>query len=111
MKVSPPEGTFIAHVRSGTIQLPPLMAQYCQGDGWTLFRFIVIDHDHLKMQPVMPGDSREFHASLGPDGKLWLPADVRESVSLGEQSVMLRIGGGAIDMYVRKVFETLGFGP
>jgi hypothetical protein len=107
----PPEGTFIAQVRTGTIQLPPLIKQFCEAEGWTLFRFVVIDHDHLTMQPVMPHDSREFHASLGPDGKLWLPAEVREAVALGEQSVMLRIESGAIDMYIRKVFETLGFGP
>ncbi|HWE50907.1 MAG TPA: hypothetical protein VG273_14025 [Bryobacteraceae bacterium] len=106
-----PEGTFLAPVRSGVIQLPPAIRQYCESEGWTLFRFVVIDHDHVTMQPVMPGDTREFHASLTPDGTLWLPAEMRQSVSLSEQSVMLRVEGGAINMYIRKVFETLGFGP
>ena len=106
-----PEGTFLAPVRNGTIHLPPLIKQYCENEGWTLFRFMVIDHDHMTMQPVLPGDTREFHASLGPDGALWLPAEMRQAVSLAEQSVMLRIEGRAINMYVRKVFETLGFGP
>jgi hypothetical protein len=30
---------------------------------------------------------------------------------MGEQSVMMRIEDGAIGIYLRKVFETLGFGP
>ncbi len=109
--MQPPEGTYLAPVKSGAIQLPPLVREYCEEAGWTLFRFIVIDHDHVTIQPVLQNDSREFHASLAPDGKLWLPMDIRDAVSLGEQSVMLRMGGGAIDMYIRKVFETLGFGP
>lgn len=107
----PPEGTFLAPVRKGTIQLPPPMARYCETVGWTLFRFEINGSDLVTMQPVLNDDSSEFHASLGADGKLWIPVDLRSAVSLGEQSVMLRIEGGAIRMYLRKVFETLGFRP
>jgi hypothetical protein len=32
-------------------------------------------------------------------------------VSLGEQSVMMRVESEGIGIYLRKVFETLGFGP
>ena len=106
-----PEGTFLAPVRKGTIQLPPPMVRYCQSEGWTLFHFEVTDKDHVTIQPVRGDDATEFHASLGSDGKLWIPAELRESVALGEQSVMLRIEGAAIKMYIRKVFETLGYGP
>jgi hypothetical protein len=77
-----------------------------------LFRFVAAGEDHLTMHPVLPKDSAgAFHASLGPDGRLWIPAELRKMVALGEQSVMLRIENGAISMYLRKVFETLGFRP
>ena len=107
-----PTGTFLAAVRNGVIQLPPPLKQYCEAEGWSLFRFVVTDDDHLTMKPVLPEDSSTpFHASLGPDGRLWIPAELRKTVSLGEQSVMLRVENGAINMYLRKVFETLGFRP
>jgi hypothetical protein len=110
--VAPPAGTFLAPVRNGVIQLPPPMKLYCDTAGWSLFRFIVLDDDHLTMQPVLPDvPNADFHASLGADGRLWIPAELREAVSLGEQSVMLRIENGAIGMYLRKVFDTLGFRP
>jgi hypothetical protein len=32
-------------------------------------------------------------------------------VGMGEQSVMMRIEKGSIGVFLRKVFETLGFGP
>jgi hypothetical protein len=107
-----PAGTFLAPVRNGAIQLPPPLKLYCEAEGWSLFRFVVIGDDHLTMQPVLPEDCEApFHASLGADGRLWIPAELRKTVSLGEQSVMLRVENGAIHMYLRKVFETLGFRP
>ena len=109
--MNPPDGTFLAHVRNGTVQLPPPLKDYCECEGWSLFRFTVLDHDHMQLDPVLPGATTEFHACLAPDGKLWIPAELRESVALGEQSVMLRIEDACIRMYIRKVFETLGFRP
>lgn len=94
------------------MQLPGPIKEYCDTENWSLFRFDIIDRDHLKMYPVLPSDLKgNFHASLSPDGLLWIPADVRKSLALGEQSVMLRIEAGAIHVYVRKVFDTLGFRP
>ncbi len=94
------------------MRIPPPLKEYCDAESWTLFRFDIIDRDHLTMIPVLPKNSRgNFHASLTPDGMLWIPEDVRKSLALGEQSVMLRIEGGAIQVYVRKVFDTLGFRP
>ncbi len=88
---------------------------YCDAEGWSLFRFVVTGHDRVTMQPVLPehteATATPFHASLDPDGRLWIPAELRKTVSLGEQSVMLRVENGAISMYLRKVFETLGFRP
>jgi hypothetical protein len=88
------------------------MKQYCEFEGWSLFRFVVIDTDHLVMEPVLGDDPAiDLQASLGDDGKLWIPGTLRQSVSLGEQSVMLRVEKGAIHLYLRKVFDTLGFRP
>ena len=110
--MTPPVGTFLARVRDGVMQLPPPLKQYCETQAWTLFRFAVVDEDHLTLHPVQTGDTGvPFHASLNPDGRVWIPAALRTQVSLGEQSVMLRIENGTINMYLRKVFDTLGFRP
>jgi hypothetical protein len=112
LKTPAPTGTFLAPVRNGAVRLPTPLKVYCDAEGWSLFRFVVNGDDHLTMQPVLPDDSATpFHASLGADGRLWIPAELRKTVSLGEQSVMLRVENGAISMYLRKVFETLGFRP
>jgi|GEM_PF-2345931 len=110
--MTPPAGTFIARVQNGAIQLPPPLQRYCEAAGWTLFHFVVVDKNHLVMQPVLPNDAdAAFHASLGTGGSLWIPEELRQSVALREQSVMLRIEDGAIGVYLRKAFDTLGFGP
>jgi hypothetical protein len=106
-----PAGTYISRVSEGCMQLPGAIADYAFAEGWTLFRFVVIDKDHVRIRPVMPDERTDFHASLEPNGRLWIPAELREQVQLGEQSVMLRVEHGAINMYLRKVFETLGFRP
>jgi hypothetical protein len=114
--VAPPAGTFLAKVRDGLIQFPTPIHKYCETAGWTLFRVEVADDDRLDLCPVLDDDSigvpGEFHSSLSSDGRLWIPAVLRTMVGMGEQSVMMRIEHGAIiGVYLRKVFETLGFGP
>ncbi len=66
-----PVGTFIARVLDGGIQLPPAIHSYCGAAGWTLFRFVVMDRNHLVMRPVL-GEAAAgvFHASLGGAGRL-----------------------------------------
>jgi hypothetical protein len=107
--VVPPAGTFLAKVRNGAILFPPPVKAYCDAEGWDLFRVLPIDHDRLMLEPSEQVD--EFSSSLSADGLLWIPAALRESVSLHEQSVMVRVENGAIGIYLRKVFETLGFRP
>jgi hypothetical protein len=107
-----PAGTFLAPVRNGAIRLPPPFQRYCEAESWSLFRFDVIDQNHLTIHPVLPTDSSvDFHASLSPEGFLWVPLGLRNILALKEQSVMLRIEAGAIHVYIRKVFDTLGFRP
>lgn len=106
-----PTGTFLARVRDGIIQLPAPVKRYCDAEAWTLFRFIIMGEDRVTIRPVFPGETSPFHASLSGEGQLWVPAGLRTQVSLGEQSVMLRIEDGAISMYLRKLFDTLGFRP
>jgi hypothetical protein len=113
--MTPPAGTFMAPVRKGAIQFPPPFRQFCEAEGWDLFRILVAGEDHLILQPVLAGDVTDatpgFQASFTPDGKLWIPIELREAVSLGEQSVMMRAGDSVIHVYLRKVFDTLGFRP
>ena len=115
----PPAGTFLAKTRDGAIQFPTPLKAYCQAEGWDLFRVVHGDADRLVLEPVLAQQAGEeepalvdgFCSSLSADGKLWIPIELRESVSLAEQSVMMRIEDGAIGIYLRKVFDTLGFRP
>lgn len=111
-EVAPPAGTFLAKVRAGAIQFPPPLRAYCNSQEWDLFQVLPGDPDRLVLEPVLDSDLAEgYFSSLTDDGRLWIPADVRKSVSLLEQSVMMRIENGAIGVYLRKVFDTLGFRP
>ncbi len=112
----PPVGTFLAHVRQGVVTLPPPIVQFCQAKAWNFFRIASLDEERLEFTPVLPDDDLDdvdvgFHSSLSEDGKLWIPADLRKAVMLGEQAVMVRIEEGTLRMYLRRVFKTLGFGP
>jgi len=113
--VTPPAGTFLGKVRDGLILFPTPLRLYCEYSGWTLFRVDVVDNDRLDLSPVFGGGGidipEEFHSSLSSDGQLWIPAALRSVVGMGEQSVMMRIEGGAIGVFLRNVFGTLGFGP
>jgi hypothetical protein len=117
--VAPPAGTFLAKVRAGAIQFPPPLKAYCDAEGWDLFRVLPGDPDRLVLEPVLTSQAEAaepdlvdgFCASLSADGRLWIPAALRKSVSLAEQSVMMRIENGEIGVYLRKVFDTLGFRP
>ncbi len=109
----------MAKVRGGAIQFPPPLKAYCEAEGWDLFRVVPGDPDHLILEPVLPSQSDEaepdlidgFCSSLSTDGRLWIPVKLREAVSLLEQDVMVRVENGAIGVYLRKVFDTLGFRP
>lgn len=80
-----------------------------------MFRVLAVDENCLEIRPILPDDDDDvdagYHASLSPDGRLWIPALLREAVSLGEQSVMMRVEQGHIRIYLRNVFQTLGFRP
>ena len=97
------------------MEFPPPIRRFCETNQWTLFRVVMLDNDRLEIWPVLPGDDcnsdSEYQSSLSGDGRLWIPAALRERVSLGEQSVMMRVEDAAIRIYLRKVFKTLGFGP
>lgn len=120
--VPPPAGTFLAKVRNGSILFPPPVNAYCKAEGWDLFRVLFHDHDHFVLEPVIESpndnsansdsdDAESLCSSLSADGNLWIPAILRSSVELAEQSVMVRVENGTIGVYLRKVFDTLGFRP
>jgi hypothetical protein len=102
----------MAPVRKGAVRFPPALRKFCEDHGWNVLRIAMAGDDHLTVQPVLTSDDTEgLQASLTPDGDLWIPAELRQAVSLGEQSVMMRAGQGVIHVYLRKVFDTLGFRP
>ena len=113
--VTPPSGTFLAKVRDGLIQFPKPIYAWCERSGWTLFRVEIVDEDRLELTPVLGDDEfdapGEHVSSLSSDGRLWIPGLLRGMVGMGEQLVMMRIESGSIGVFLRKVFETLGFGP
>jgi hypothetical protein len=110
-----PAGTFLADVRDGLIHLPSPIRNFCEVKGWTLFRLTTLDHDRLEIHPILPGDqddvTEELCCCLSAEGQLWIPAAMRESVTLGDQMVMVRIEQGSLRVYLRRVFDTLGFRP
>jgi hypothetical protein len=105
----------MAKVRGGAVEFPPPIRRFCDSNQWTLFRVVMLDDDRLEITPVLPGDDSDLHSvhlsSLSAEGRLWIPAALRELVALGEQSVMMRVEDSTIRIYLRKVFKTLGFGP
>jgi hypothetical protein len=117
--VEPPAGTFLTKVRSGAIHLPQPLKAYCEAEGWDLFRVVVGDRNRLSLEPILrksesddeAGLTESYCSSLSADGRLWIPGELRESVALMEQSVMMRIENRTIGVYLRKVFDTLGFRP
>jgi hypothetical protein len=117
--VLPPAGTFLAKVRGGAIHFPPPLKAWCEAERWDLFHVLPGDRDRLLLEPVIqsPSGGTEpelvdgFCSSLSADGRLWIPVALRESVSLHEQNVMMRVENGTIGIYLRKVFDTLGFRP
>ena len=111
----PPAGTFIAKVRGGCIHFPAPIRTWCETEGWNLFRIVQDGCDRLRIHPIFPADdidvTEEFCSSLEPEGRVWIPEELRRLVAMEEPSVMLRVDGRAINLYLRKVFETLGFRP
>ena len=110
-----PAGTFLAEVRNGVVHLPAPIRSFCEVKGWTLFRVVELDHDRLEVHPILPGDAddvtEELCCCLSEDGNLWIPGEMREAVTLGDQMVMIRVEEGSLRVYLRKVFDTLGFRP
>ena len=109
-----PRGTFLAHVRDGVVQFPPPLKGWCEQAGWTLFGIAADTPDRLTLTPVTadtPDDFDSHASSFDPQGRLWIPAGLRALVLLQDQLVMIRVEDGVIRIYLRKVFETLGFGP
>lgn len=105
----------MGRVQNGTLQLPPPILRYCASHRWTLLRIVPVNDHCLVLQPVGEDEDQDgdedFVSSLSPDGKLWIPAIARDLVGLKEQSVMVRVEGGSVRIYLRNVFSTLGFGP
>ncbi len=117
--MAPPAGTFLAKVRSGAIQFPQPLKAYCEAEGWDLFRVVAGDRDRLfaRTDHQQRDESDEtdltgsYCSSLSADGRLWIPAELRESVALMEQSVMMRIENSTIGVYLRKASILWGFAP
>ena len=60
LPVTEPIGTYLSRVHNGSMQLPPAIAEYCQAAGWSLFRFLITDKDHVTIRPVLPAEPGKF---------------------------------------------------
>ncbi len=105
----------MGRVRNGTLDMPLGVCKFCAANEWTLFRVLPLDDHRIELQPVLADEDtdgdEDFVSSLSSDGKLWIPGSVREIVGLKEQSVMVRVEGRCVRLYIGHVFETLGFRP
>lgn len=106
--------TYIAQTKDDRIQLPPAIAEQIRNSGW--LQVLVSpaeDNESLTVFPLPHPGAPASGFTTQVDGKdgLHISDEVRRQVNLDGQSVMVRIEGDVLRIYLRKVFKTLGFRP
>ena len=106
--------TYLAKTASDRIQLPPAIVEHIRGAAWTEVR-VAADEDNESLtvyplpHPNAPQDG--FTTALDATDGLRISEALRKQVNLDGQSVMVRIEGDVLRIYLRHVFKTLGFRP
>lgn len=106
--------TYIAKTEGDRLQLPPAIADYVRRAEWL---DILVSPDSgaecITLFPLPHPDAPPtgFTTRLEPGGALHLSPEVCRLLRLDGQSVMVRVEGDVIRVYLRRVFQTLGFRP
>jgi hypothetical protein len=106
--------TYLAQTKGDRIQLPPAIADHIRSAGWhDILISPAADNESLTAYPLPhPNAPDSGHTTqLDPDSGFHLSEPIRHQVALTGQSVMVRIEGDVLRIYLRHVFKTLGFRP
>lgn len=106
--------TYLAQTKGDRIQLPPAIAEQIRNLGWLEIRIAPSeDNESLTAYPLPhPNAPESGHTTqLDADSGLHLSEPIRKQVNLDGQSVMVRMEGELLRIYLRRVFKTLGFRP
>ena len=106
--------TYLAQTKADRIQLPPAIAEQVRNSGWLDIMIAADDgNESLTAYPIPhPNAPAEGHTTqLDAQTGLCIGDKLRKQVNLDGQNVMVRFEGDALKIYLRRVFQTLGFRP
>ena len=106
--------TYLAQTKGDRIQLPPAIAEQIRNSGWLeILVAPAADNESLTAYPMPHPNAPEsgFTTQLDAEEGLHLSDEIRRQVNLDGQSVMVRLEGDVLRIYLRHVFKTLGFRP
>ena len=106
--------TYLAQTKDDRIQLPPAIASQVRDAGWVeVLVTPASDNESLTAYPLPHPEAPAsgFKTQLDAADGLSISEPIRKQVSLDGQSVMVRMEGDVLRIYLRSVFKTLGFRP
>ena len=113
--MNPAPMTYLAQTKADRIQLPPAIAEFIANAGWVEICVAPgLDGESLTAYPLPHPDApRESgHVTrLDESAGLRIGEEIRKRVKLDGQSVMVRVEGEVVRIYLRQVFKALGFRP
>jgi hypothetical protein len=107
------QNTYIAQTKGDRIALPPAIADHIRASNWQEVLIVPSeDNESLTVFPLPHPDApaEGFKTTIAP-ASLAISDPIRKQVHLDGQSVMIRVEGDVVRIYLRKVFKTLGFRP
>jgi len=107
------QSTYLAKTKGDRIQLPPAIADHVRDSGWLdVLIAPAEDNESLTVYPLPHPDApASGYTTTIDDSAVRISEPIRKQVALDGQSVMVRIEGDVLRIYLRKVFKTLGFRP
>ena len=113
--MQPPAGTFLATTTDDRVQLPPAIVAFLRESQWTEVLVTSSAADEVITIYPIPylGVSVEtgFTSEMTADGVIAIGDQNRRTVGLNGQGVMVRVESDILRIYLRRVFQTLGFRP
>ena len=106
-----PVGTYIARTEDDIIHLPSPVADYVVEAGWQRVRVVPGD-ESVTIVPLPSPDAAGGHdAEVEAGGLVRIGSALQRQLGLEGQHVMVRFEGDTLRVFVRRVFQTLGFRP
>src|SRR5260221_11061145 len=106
--------TYLAQTKGDRIQRPPAIAQQVRNSGWIEVLIAAAEDNESLTAFPLPHPSAPasgFTTQVDDKDGLHISEEIRRQVSLDGQSVMVRIVGGGVQIYLRKTFKPHGVWP